>query len=550
MKRAISGQRRRALRVCLTSSRFIKTVAAGFAMLAIFSISAASEAALRTVTNTSDSGAGSLRQAIIDADNANTGDTIEFSPTVTGTILLSGKLEVTQSLTISGPGVSTLTIDGGSIDTVFQVDAGATVSISGLTIEHAAKNSCGGIVNEFGGMLTVSDCTISNNESTLGGCAGGIRSYGSLNVTNSTISFNSETFGGGGILNTGTLTVTASIIYENTANDGGGIENDGTLTVVNCTIYGNGVISGGGGIENFKTLTITNSTIAGNGISLDAGTATLKNTILANSGQSGNCSSGGTSEFVSDGHNLSDDSSCSTLLTDPSDLNNTPAGLYPGGFRDNGGPTLTIALVNGSAAVDYIPTAPTDFCTLTDGVTPVSTDERGQPRPDPEDGPGGNCDIGAFEFVETATPTPTSTAMATATATATSGTPTATATATETATATPTPTSSATPGGGRIEVSPKKLSLSGLPMATASASITISNTGSGPLKGNVTAPEHGPIITELAGGTFDIAAGMHEIVTILYLPVAKGSTSDEIVVTSDDPTHKKPIRVKIKAKSR
>ena len=78
----------------------------------------------------------------------------------------------------------------------------------------------------------------------------------------------------------------------------------------------------------------------------------------------------------------------------------------------------------------------------------------------------------------------------------------------------------------------------------------ISNTGTGPLKGNVTAPEHGPILTELDGGGFDIGPGMHEEVTIVYSPAAKGSAKDQVVITSDDPTHKKPIKVKIKAKSK
>src|SRR5215469_13133008 len=271
-------------------------------------------------------------------------------------------------------------------------------------------------------MLTVSNCTISNNESILGGCAGGIRNYGTLNLTDSTISFNSEMFIGGGVLNTGTLTVMESTINGNTAlADGGGIENDGTLTVVNSTVYGNGAGNGesgnGAGIDNEQTLTLVNSTLSDNfvensgpvgGISLSAGTATLKNTILANKGLSGNCSLSGTAKLVSDGHNLSDDTTCSTLLTDPTDLNNTPAGLDPGGIKNNSGPTETIALLSG-AGVDYIPTSPTDFCTLAEGVTALTTGQRGMPRPDPEDGASGSCDIGAFELQATVTPTPTAT---------------------------------------------------------------------------------------------------------------------------------------------
>ena len=158
----------------------------------------------------------------------------------------------------------------------------------------------------------------------------------------------------------------------------------------------------------------------------------------------------------------------------------------------------------------------------------------------------------------TATPTATSTATSTSSATPTATptatqTPTATATATitatSTATQTATPTGSPTPGGGRIAVSAKKLSLSASPSASATGSITISNTGTGPLQGNVTAPAHNPPFTEMNGGAFSLGAGMHEVVTIVYSPAKKGSTGDRLVITSDDPTHKKPLKVKIKGKA-
>jgi hypothetical protein len=115
----------------------------------------------------------------------------------------------------------------------------------------------------------------------------------------------------------------------------------------------------------------------------------LKSTILANN--SGNCSQTGYGTFISDGYNLSDDGSCSGSLTQPTDKNNTPAGLDPKGLQNNGGPTQTIALLPSSPAVDAIPVA---NCTDTNG-NPVSTDQRGVSRPQ-----GPNCDIGAFELVQ------------------------------------------------------------------------------------------------------------------------------------------------------
>ena len=152
----------------------------------------------------------------------------------------------------------------------------------------------------------------------------------------------------------------------------------------------------------------------------------------------------------------------------------------------------------------------------------------------------------------TATATPTKTATATATATATGATSTATATATATktatATATQTPTSTPTPGGGRISVNKKSLNLRAHPSATATATITITNKGTGPLTVNVGNPKHDPApFTETGGGNgIVIPPGGHIDVIITYSPTKKGSTKDSVTITSDDPTHKKAIKVKLK----
>jgi hypothetical protein len=152
-----------------------------------------------------------------------------------------------------------------------------------------------------------------------------------------------------------------------------------------------------------------------------------------------------------------------------------------------------------------------------------------------------------------ASSTPTATASATATQMVTP-TPTATATATPTATATATqsatPTATPSPGPGHISVNPKSLALSAAPGATASRSITISNTGTGILTANVTSPKHSPILTEQGGGNgIPIGPGGTHNVTIVFSPAKKGSTSDMILITSNDPKHKK-IKIKIKATSK
>src|SRR5262245_9278867 len=92
-----------------------------------------------TVTNLSDSGAGSLRQAILDASGAAGADTIDF--TINGQINLAGTqlptlTDTTGATSITGPGASLLTVSGGYGTRVLKVGFGVTASISGITIRN------------------------------------------------------------------------------------------------------------------------------------------------------------------------------------------------------------------------------------------------------------------------------------------------------------------------------------------------------------------------------------------------------------------------------
>jgi hypothetical protein len=236
-----------------------------------------------TVTSTQDHGHGSLRREIA---VAHSGDTIVFSPSLEGkTITLtSGELDLTKNLTIQGPGAGQLTISGNSANRVFEVAPNTTVTLSGLTISnadgHASASSRagwdgygGGILNQ--GTLTVSACTISHSYAFNQG--GGIFSDGTLTVSGCTIS-GDEAADGGGIWSEGTATFVSSSISSNNASDtspgsyqpdgaGGGIFNGGTLTLSGCTVsdnYTNGAV---GGIVNNTSGTVTvknGSSITGN----------------------------------------------------------------------------------------------------------------------------------------------------------------------------------------------------------------------------------------------------------------------------------------------
>ncbi len=191
-------------------------------------------AATVRVSNTNDSGSGSLRNAIA---TANSGDTITFSLPNPSTITLASTLSIcnSQTLTIMGPGASQVAISGNSAVQVLNVCGGVTLTLSGVTIEKgSAFGSLGGGIENYG-TLAVSNSTLTGNFSDTAG--GGIFNFGTLTVTNSTLSGNSTTGGcssgqGGGISSSsGTVTVTDSTLTGNSANcEGGGIFNRATLT--------------------------------------------------------------------------------------------------------------------------------------------------------------------------------------------------------------------------------------------------------------------------------------------------------------------------------
>src|SRR5262245_16730063 len=113
------------------------------------------------VTTLADGGPGSLRAAVARANAHPGADAIDFDSGLTGTIALTGgELDITGDLTITGPGADKLTVSGSNLSRVFQVEAGETVSISGLTIAGGNAgtdfSSNGGGIDNFGA-LTVSD---------------------------------------------------------------------------------------------------------------------------------------------------------------------------------------------------------------------------------------------------------------------------------------------------------------------------------------------------------------------------------------------------------
>jgi hypothetical protein len=217
----------------------------------------------------------SLRMAIAQANATGGSETINFDPAVFNspqTInLIYGALEMSATgITIAGPGAGMLTVNAQGQSNVFTIDSGSQTEIDGLTISGGSSFQGGGIYNS--GNLTIHDSTISGNTATAKG--GGIQSTAGsyLSIYDSTISGNTAAYSGGGVYNCGVLTASQSNVTGNAAGEGGGGIGNGaycgaTLTISECTITGNSSEFGGGIYNQGYTsspLTVTDCTITGN----------------------------------------------------------------------------------------------------------------------------------------------------------------------------------------------------------------------------------------------------------------------------------------------
>ncbi len=356
-----------------------------------------------------------LRAAIQEANVAPGDDTIYFDLPGNSIITLNSALPNFSGLTITGPGPSQVTVQrstaGGTPNfRIFTIGPGNTVFLSGLTLSNGNANgaslssSGGGILVERM-TLQVNNCVITGNDG--GSAGGGIYNHGStVTVSNSTISNNTVTNSGGGIFNggaevsplvySGVLTVNGSTISNNVAQSfgGGGIYNADHATVTNSTISANSGPSGGG-ISSWNPITLQNVTVTGNNASGGGGGIynpgigflTFGNTIVA-----GNTSPSGPDcngfNFSSTDYNLIGNTSGGNFVgVTTHNLTNVDARLGP--LANNGGPTFTHALLDGSPAIDA-------------GNSTLATDQRGQSRPidhaSVANAAAGNAsDIGAFE---------------------------------------------------------------------------------------------------------------------------------------------------------
>ncbi|MDX2167721.1 MAG: choice-of-anchor Q domain-containing protein [Deltaproteobacteria bacterium] len=353
-------------------------------------------------------GACTLRAAIGETNALAGADAVTI--TAAGTIALGSALPViAQDLMLTGPGAGSLTIDGGAHGSVLEIGGGVTASVADLTITNGlgsggggnlggafnnhgtlmlsrlrvlanvAGYGGGGVFNDFGADLMVSDCTFDGNLA-IGGFGGAI-----YNV-------------GGGTF----VTISGSTFSRNTAFNGAVNAPGGTsIAISNSTFSGNTATGAGGtaGVLGGPNVTMTHCTVVANtgrGVS----SPKLRNSIV---------DSCGTSQSL--GYNLVPSAAC---FVSPATSDVIAASFGLGALQANGGPTDTVAVLPGSPALDAVPPA----------ACPLATDQRGVARPQ-----GAGCEIGAFELASTptptasATPTPSPTPTASATSTVLTPTP-------------------------------------------------------------------------------------------------------------------------------
>lgn len=358
-----------------------------FALLALVCTSAA--ASTLTVTNVSDSGAGSLRAAL---GAAAVGDTIVFS--TSGSIALATPLSIGQSVTINGPGAGIITLSGQSTVQVITLTAG-TLTLSGVTIANGKLASSGGGIGVAAGANLSVSRTVFNSNSAGNGGAISVTAGATLAVDESTFAGNTTTgVGGGAIINFGTATISNSTFANNRAPINGGAVNTqpaGTTTVVNSTFAGNTSAGLGGATSNLGTTNLLDSTFSGNtgssGSVLASGNANVlvNNDVFAdNPGGALNPSGavpGNNNVFFNNGANdATGDGTTNFIFAAAEPL---------GTFGTIGGPTQTQLPLAGGAAI----------CAGAIGLLPagLTRDQRGLARTSP-----GCLDAGAVQFSQPA----------------------------------------------------------------------------------------------------------------------------------------------------
>jgi len=349
-----------------------------FAVLLVMTITSPKTtfAATFNVTNINDAGAGSLRQAIIDANTNMGADEIEFiGLTYPATINLStGELQIVDELLINGPGRDSLILNANSSSRCFNIESGIFVEIRGLNIElgllatgggagiyslsdlhvrdcyfygNTSDNGSGGSIAVIGASLEIDSCEFLAGIASNGG--GVYVTNGSCTINNSTFDecFATSTFGGGVYVINTPLNMNNSYFKINLAIYGGAISGlDSPIITTNCTFYDNFAQDGGGVIYSTNSgtgdasVTLMNVTMLSNILAIQientGGVTPVFTTTNSIFDGSDSYETIGAVTTISNGHNICSDTNMDAYLTNSGDLTSTNALLslpaYNGGF--------------------------------------------------------------------------------------------------------------------------------------------------------------------------------------------------------------------------
>jgi hypothetical protein len=311
--------------------------------------------AVLTVTTLLDNVAGSLRAQVALAQD---GDTVRFAEGLRGQVTLTGvPIDVNHSIGIAGPGLDTIAVSGNHSSRIFNVPAGQTVSISGLTIVNGRATDQGGAIDNRG-TLTVSGCMLTGNSAAGNFGGGAIYNAGTLTVRASTLANDSAPYGGGIYNDAGMLTLSGSTLAGNFAtqfNGGAIFIGAGTVTISDSTLAGNWCINtvGGGAIYNAGMLTITDSALSSNSVAgflasaSRAGGAIFNTGTLVISGSSLTNNTAFRAGGIYNGGNASLIISDSTVAGNSADISGHGLG---GGIYNNGSLSINNTTISGNSS--------------------------------------------------------------------------------------------------------------------------------------------------------------------------------------------------------
>ena len=323
------------------------------------------------VTNSGDTGVGSLRYIVANACGV---PNITFAPGISKISLLSGYINLSGGISITGPGANLLTISGSNSTEIFDIsnaDSTFHVSISGLTLSDGFSaiggyGYPGGAIAITGGTVDITGCSFINNKTPMGNGGAIDNNGGYVTINNCTFSQNSSlinpAYGVGGVVGVGlggaiaqeapqfsdgfefgggaTQIFNSTIVNnqaDTTLGNGGGIACYGPVTLTNCTVYGNMANKGGNIFAGIDTVGLENTIVAAGGLPVGGTGPDI-------------AGSAGNGVVTSNGYNLIQNTTASGITLATSDITGINPGLLPLG--NYGGPIQTMLPLPNSPVIN------------------------------------------------------------------------------------------------------------------------------------------------------------------------------------------------------